>query len=1130
MTYHGEHRVGISVPIRAVLTGSLTAAMTAGLLAAPALAASASTSSHTAAQAASQRAARAVKLPLSAAQMQADERLHDPAKGGTGAVTGIARSATGRPLAGVCVTAYGSASAQSAVTDSSGRFVLTGLKAGQYQLQYRSCGGSSAQFAPEWYGDSLQRGRSRTVVVTGSRLTPLEALAPVTLYPANSELGALPVAVIPQQGSNETASDPFGRYVTGPASAADLIKRLTARTGAHASQAVTTSKRGKISGVITSPSGQGLKGICVLALPYNGGQVAYVTTSKTGSYATGKLPAGKYEMVFFAQCGNTGNWLTEFYKGIFDPTKQPTAVPVKAGQTTKINVTMKEGGEISGTVTGPRGRKLYGICVSPLTNSFAGSLVFQGVSSDGVYHIRGVPPASYQLGFASCGNANYAPTLWPGTQNYSVAPEIKVGARQIIGNIDQIMQRGGIVSGTVSSDTKPATPLPGMCVFVQENNGLFDGGSANTDNNGNYSIKGLATGQYSVYFQPGCNNNANYVSENYPSNVKVTQGARTSGINGSLPPGATISGTVTSAATGKPLRGICVQISSLDGSYGFAVSAKNGTYSVDQLPVDTYQVQFLGGCGNRGSYAPQGYDNTNVLEPQNIDVTTAGQTVTGIDAAMHPGPIIAGTVTDTSGRKLNGICVFAVTPNGIEYGIAATTHGKYQITDLAPAQYQVIFSPGCGNNANLVQQAYKTPVSALTAATVSAASGTVGGISAALSPAGGISGTVRGAGGRPVQAYCMILTGVSGSARSLVGEIFVFGSKYEITGVPLGGYQVAFVPSCAGSALETQWYKDKPGPAHAATVVVRASHVTPHIDAALIPGGSIAGYVRSGAKAVRQMCVFAQNITQLAEFGSGFSNHNGYYRIPGLNSGDYELFFQPCGNPANAYAAVLGPQLVHVTAPKKTGGVVTDVPLGATISGTVLAGSPTAPAAGACIEAIQADGAGFGESNAAIDGTYSITNLPPGNYQVLFGDPGCSYSDADLATQWYQDKTTEPTATLVPIATGSKTALTTATLVTDGSISGTVTASGGGALGGVCVAATPTGFGTVPVYTSTAANGTYSVVDLQPGSYKVQFSSGCGAAGYKTQWWNDKPTRAAANVITVTAATATTGIGAALHK
>ena len=708
---------------------------------------------------------------------------------------------------------------------------------------------------------------------------------------------------------------------------------------------------------------------------------------------------------------------------------------------------------------------------------------------------------------------------------------IKVHPRQIIGNIDQIMQFGGVITGTVTADTSAATPLPGMCVFVQENNGLFDGGSANTDNNGHYRIKGLASGPYSVSFQPGCDNNANYVGENYPSNVKVTEGATTSGINGSLPPGATISGTVTSATTGKPLGGICVEINSTDfGIEGFSVSAKDGTYSVNQLPVDTYNVQFTGGCGNRGSFAPQAYDNTNVLEPQNIDVTTAGQAVTGIDAAMQPGPVISGTVTDSSGHKLSGICVFAVTPSGVEYGIAATAHGKYRITDLAPG-------PVSGHLHAGLRQQRQPGRAGLQDPDIRAGSGNgVGsqryGRRHQRGPGAGRRHCRHGPRGRRPPRPVLLhhpdrreRPRSRSCRRGLCLRQQVRDHRRSRRRLP-GRVRALVHGQRPGDAV----VQGQAGPAHATTVVVRAHRVTRHIDAALIPGGSIAGRVTSGGKPVQNVCVFAQNVTQLAEFGSGISNRNGYYHVPGLNTGDYELFFQPCGRSANALAAELGPQLVHVTAPKKTGGLVTDVPKGATIKGTVLAGSPPAPAGGVCVEAIQANGGGFNLSNTALDGTYSISNLPPGDYQVFFADPTCSFSDPTFASQWYQNQATEPTATLIPIAAGSTTTLATATLGTDGAITGTVRGSGGGALGGVCVAATATGFGTVPVYTSTAANGTYSVVDLQPGRYKVQFSSGCGAAGYKTQWWNDKPTRSAADVITVTAATTTSGIGATLHK
>ncbi len=35
----------------------------------------------------------------------------------------------------------------------------------------------------------------------------------------------------------------------------------------------------------------------------------------------------------------------------------------------------------------------------------------------------------------------------------------------------------------------------------------------------------------------------------------------------------------------------------------------DGSYVINQLDAGTYQVGFFGGCGNRGSYAPNWYNN-----------------------------------------------------------------------------------------------------------------------------------------------------------------------------------------------------------------------------------------------------------------------------------------------------------------------------------------------------------------------------------------------------------------------------------------------------------------------------------------------------------------------------------------
>jgi Carboxypeptidase regulatory-like domain len=1121
--------VRIYVPIRAGITASFATVMTAGLFAAPVLATPAqAASTHASAHASATKPAR---LPLSAAQLRADQRRYDVAQQPRASLTGLVRTATGAPLADVCVTAYGPSGAITAVTRSNGRFLINGVRPGKYKVQYRTCDGASAQYLPEWYGDILQRGQSRSVIVTGSTLTPVQALSPVTLYPANSNLGDLPSAVVPQHGSDVVASDPFGRLTTGPTSPSVLMKSLAKRFLPNLSELAKAKKSGRVAGVVTSPNGKGLQGICVEVVSANGGLVT--RTGKNGSYSTPKLPAGTYFMAFYALCGNNGNWLFEIYKNIFNPDKTPSSVRIKSGQTTHISAVMKEGGEISGSVTGPGGRKLSNICVYPLTNSPAGELVFNAVSHRGVYHIRSVAPGRYQIGFAPCEQSTWAPTLWPDTQNENTAPYIRVTGSRHVGNIDEVMQPGGIITGTVTAATPAATPLAGMCALAQENGGLFDTGSVATNSDGDYEIYGLAPGSYSVQFYPGCNSNANYVGANYPGNVNVVGGATTSGINGALPVGAIISGKVTSATTGKPITGICVGINTSQlGEIGLEITDPSGDYSIDQLPVGTYQVQFSGGCGNPGSYAPQGWDNTNVLEPQNIDLSAAGQDDSDISAALQPGPVIAGTVTDSSGRRLSGICVYASTASGVLFGAGQTEHGRYRMSDLGPGSYEVIFTPGCGDNADLAETVFKTSLSSTTAATVSVSSGTLNGVNAVMHGAGGISGDVRAKKGS-VALSCIILTGVSGSAKGLFGEILTLGGSYEVTGVPVGGYQVTFDPACFGIDLAAQWYKDKPSPAGATTVVVRASHIARHISSLLVPGGSIIGTITSGTKPVHNMCVEAQNVNQVLDFGGAITKPNGKYYIRGLNSGVYELYVSPCGKGSNFLAAEVLPEEVQVTAPHTAKAASASVPAAAYIKGTVLAGSPATGngAAGACVEAYATNGSAYNGTNTGLDGTFRIPSLPAGKYLVYVGDPTCSFSEPDLAPQWYLGQPTPSGATSISVTSGATTTISNATLAQDGSISGIVTGTGHSPLGGVCVAAFATIAGSGPVYSVTSGTtGNYSITDLPAGQYEVEFSSGCGAVGYHAQWWKHKPSQQTATIVTVTAGTATTGIGAMLSK
>ena len=146
------------------------------------------------------------------------------------------------------------------------------------------------------------------------------------------------------------------------------------------------------------------------------------------------------------------------------------------------------------------------------------------------------------------------------------------------------------------------------------------------------------------------------------------------------------------------------------------------------------------------------------------------------------------------------------------------------------------------------------------------------------------------------------------------------------------------------------------------------------------------------------------------------------------------------------------------------------------ITGTISHAGDSAPIAGALIEAIQS-GAVKASANSAANGTYSISNLVQGAYDVRASASG------------YVTKLTIGIA--VP---PNATATVNAALSRPGTISGKVTQLDGttpivGA--GVEVSQGTTTAGTA----TTNATGDYSVAGLHPGTYSVQAS----AIGYKTQ-------------------------------
>jgi Carboxypeptidase regulatory-like domain len=1032
-----------------------------------------------------------------------------PAARLSGSITGVVVGIDGQPVAGACVTAIGASASVTALAAPRGSFVLGGLAAGSYVLEYRDCA-AAGQYLTGWSGGVAWRSAAAHIQVAAGQAKHVPLLI----------LKAFPAAALN----------------SGPAT----FRRMLAAAAGRGLSATAAAKTGRITGLVTA-NGKPLRGVCVEVSPTQSGEGYGATTNRNGTYTVRHVTAGQYYVVFaLSFCSSSANWLQQAYRDDNNPFagfgQGATAVKVTSGHATRgINGTLRRGGEITGTVTSKSGRRLSGICVNANGVVPHGEIEYAvRTSATGAYHLHALFPGKYYLSFATgCGSrGNYAPA--------SHKPvKIKYGKHS---TISEVLAPGASITGKVTLGTSAGKPLSGMCVYATSRDGsVFS--QTSTGRNGAYRVTSLGTGKYQLQIGPGCNNDANYTST--VVSARTTAGKVTRGRNAVLQPGAVISGTVTDVH-GNPVAGMCVELAGSGAAFAaFIMNASpdgyttedDGSYVIDDLPAGTYEVGFDSGCGNSGSYAPYWYDNQTDQNLATPIVLATGGTQT-VNAQLQPGATISGKVTNASGRPLSGICVYVATEFQASLGPvfeadAQTFHGNYSIPDLAPGQYLVNF--GCGLDPRYAQQWYDGAGSSSSARIISAVAGRTTGIDAVLRPAGSISGVVTGKAGKPLAGVCVSAVSsqdvASGLATYVIGGGFGLlatnsHGAYTIPGLAAGRYNVEFSPCNGALRYAEQWYRGRSSPSPGTAVKVAADKRTAGIDARLTVGGTISGrVVNASGHPLRNICVFGYDPAP----GNGavaVTGKAGRYTLAGLPSGSYAINFSPCDN----RNLVSVDARAIVTAPLALTGVNAKLRPGGSIAGVVTAAG--ASVGDTCVEVASTDPnnlGGFGGTSS--DGSYRATGLAAGTYQVYF-DPQCIFGNTDLAGQWYDNQPTQATATPVTVVVGQTTPQINAALQPNGQITGTVSGPSATPLAGICVTAVPVSAdlaGSPPV-TAVSRSGGYTLTDLTPGAYKVRFSPGCGATGYARQWWQDASSAAAATAISVGAGQVVSDISATMKS
>jgi Carboxypeptidase regulatory-like domain len=308
-------------------------------------------------------------------------------------------------------------------------------------------------------------------------------------------------------------------------------------------------------------------------------------------------------------------------------------------------------GTISGTVTeAASGEPLEGVEVCAYALAFEDWACDEETASDGTYTLSGLFSGEYEVEFWSGGR--YLTQFYDGKAHWWEADPVSVGTATTTTGIDAALVEPATIEGTVTANGIPVGEV-GVCLWDGTVNEYIT--CEETDFDGSYAITGLDAGDYRVEFWPGWSGfdlAAQYFDHKFQLDeadpVTVALGETASGIDGELEPGAEISGTVTSLATGAPLKWIYVcAIEALNSELWLCTETDTaGAYSLEHLSQGQYKVVFSidfeewfgeeEGFEEDDGYPTQFWNNQTTLAAASVIPIATGAAVTGIDARLGP--------------------------------------------------------------------------------------------------------------------------------------------------------------------------------------------------------------------------------------------------------------------------------------------------------------------------------------------------------------------------------------------------------------------------------------------------------------------------------------------------------------
>lgn len=605
-------------------------------------------------------------------------------QGKIGEITGaVTSAATSDPIEGakVCATSSsGPGRWRCATTDATGEYVITLHESATYDVKFSAPPGSG-YLASEYYDGKPSPSEETAVPVTlGATTSGIDAqlaeggriAGTVTSAPAKAPLAGAEVCAL-ESSAECVLTNANGEYtISGLAAGGYRVEFFTSdgmylpqywnrKRSASEGQPVpvtlgqTTSgidaepeplKNAAITGdVRDSTTMQGIKGIEVCAyetsveesgLEENGLFARCAETNARGEYAILELVAGEYLVEFSSPLYGSLNYVTQYFN-VSSSAQGATIVQVGTRSVvTGIDAQLTEGGRIAGRVTnasttGP----IAGIEVCAYSTSGEG---FGCALTDahGEYAVSALGNGDYAVEFSAPPESglDYVTQYYDYERTGSAADPVAVTEGTTISGIDAQLEEGGRIEGAVT-DASTNTAIENVLVCALISSGK-SAGCGLTNATGDYSITGLAGGQYKIGFDGG----NRYVLQHYSDKlslseaqaVPVTVGDTAASIDAALDPSDAIppANTKSPVILGTPAIGEALLCA--DGLWaGSPTPSLTDRWLRDGAPIPG---------ATSGSYTVQSADTGHALACEVTAKSSAGER-----SAVSPGLAIPGSPT-----------------------------------------------------------------------------------------------------------------------------------------------------------------------------------------------------------------------------------------------------------------------------------------------------------------------------------------------------------------------------------------------------------------------------------------------------------------------------------------------------